>query len=140
MLVRALGVLAVVAVPALLVFALMPKLLLRIAFGAEAHRRPATRCFILGVAMTLLAVAYLTVQYMLALGEARFLLGARRRRDRRAVPAERGQPRASCGFAAVVLGLQCLAASGVLALGWRARVKPRAVDPRDVLPATSRAG
>ena len=71
-LLRALGVLAVVAVPALLVFALIPHLLLRIAFGPKLTQA-SDALFILGVAMTLLAVAYLTVQYMLALGEARFL-------------------------------------------------------------------
>jgi len=76
--------------------------------------------------MTLLAVAYLTVQYMLALGEARFLwvLGIVAITEPFLLSA--GSP-GILGFASIVLGLQCLAATGVLALGWRARVKPRAV-------------
>jgi glycosyltransferase involved in cell wall biosynthesis/O-antigen/teichoic acid export membrane protein len=124
-LIRALGVLAVVAVPALLMFALMPRLLLRIAFGPDLTQA-SDALFILGVAMTLLAVAYLTVQYMLALGEARFLwvLGIVAIVEPFLLSA--GNP-GILSFSAIVLGLQCLAASGVLALGWRARVKPRAV-------------
>jgi hypothetical protein len=80
------------------------------------------------VAMTLLAVAYLTVQYMLALGEARFLwvLGVVAIVEPFLLSA--GDP-SLLSFAAIVLGLQCLAASGVLALGWRARVKPQPAAP-----------
>jgi glycosyltransferase involved in cell wall biosynthesis/O-antigen/teichoic acid export membrane protein len=121
-LVRALGVLAVVALPALLLFALVPHLLLKVAFG-EKLTGASDALFILGVAMTLLAVAYLTVQYMLALGEARFLwvLGVIAIIEPFLLSA--GNP-SLLGFATIVLGLQCVAASGVLALGWRARVKP----------------
>jgi hypothetical protein len=76
--------------------------------------------------MTLLAVAYLTVQYMLALGETRFLwvLGV----------VALAEPvllsRNSLGivaFATVVFGIQCVAATAVLALGLRARSRRRAV-------------
>jgi len=124
-LLRALGVLAVVAVPALVVFAAFPHLLLKAAFG-EKLTQASDALFILGVAMTLLAVAYLTVQYMLALGEARFLwvLGIVAIVEPFLLSA--GKP-SLLSFSAIVLGLQCLAASGVLALGWRARVKPPAV-------------
>ena len=45
----------------------MPEPLLRLAFGPDLTQA-ADALFVLGVAMTLLAVAYLTVQYMLALG------------------------------------------------------------------------
>ena len=122
-LLRALGVLAVVAVPALLIFAAFPHLLLRIAFGPKLTGA-SDALFILGVAMTLLAVAYLTVQYMLALGEARFLwvLGIVAIVEPFLLSA--GNP-GILSFSAIVLGLQCLAASGVLALGWRAQVKPQ---------------
>ena len=73
--------------------------------------------------MTLLAVAYLTVQYMVALHETRFLwvlaviavaepflLGA----------TDLG----IVAFAAIVFGVQCVVASAVLALGLRARAAP----------------
>ena len=71
-LLRALGVLAAVAAPALLIFALVPALLLRVAFGPRPDAGP-DALPVLGVAMTLLAVAYLTVQYMVALGELKFV-------------------------------------------------------------------
>jgi hypothetical protein len=71
-LLRALGIVGVVAAPALLIFAVAPRLLLRVAFGPELTRA-SDALLPLGAAMTLLAVAYLTVQYMLALGETRFL-------------------------------------------------------------------
>jgi O-antigen/teichoic acid export membrane protein len=124
-LLRALGVLAVVAVPALVAFAVMPKLLLRIAFGPDLTGA-SDALFILGVAMTVLAVAYLTVQYMLALGEARFLWVLGVVAIIEPLLLSRGNPDI-LSFSAIVLGLQVLAASGVLALGWRARVKPQAV-------------
>ena len=71
-LVRALTVLGVIAAPSLLVFALVPELVLRTAFGPETVDA-AGALPVLGLAMTLLAVAYLTVQYMVALGQVRFL-------------------------------------------------------------------
>jgi O-antigen/teichoic acid export membrane protein len=123
-LLRALGVLAAVAAPALIIFALIPELLLRVAFGPELTEA-SSALPVLGVAMTLLAVAYLTVQYMVALGELRFVwvLG---------VVAILEPFLLSAGsltllsYATVVLGLQLVAASAVLALGLRAR-RPRAV-------------
>ena len=67
-LLRALTILAVIATPALLIFALVPKLLLRLAFG-PSFVQASGALVLLGLSMTLLAVAYLTVQYMVALGE-----------------------------------------------------------------------
>jgi O-antigen/teichoic acid export membrane protein len=116
-LLRALGVLAAVAVPALIVFATLPRFVMRMAFGAKLVQGSEV-LLILGVAMTALAIAYLAVQYMLALGESRFLWVL-------AVVAL-AEPivliSAHVGlvpFASIVLGLQCLAATGVLAVGWR---------------------
>src|SRR4051812_3435489 len=69
---RALAVLAVVAAPALLVFFAAPETVLRLAFGprfvAAADALP-----VLGLAMTVLAASYLTVQYLLALARTSFL-------------------------------------------------------------------
>jgi len=101
----------------------MPKLLLRIAFGPDLTGA-SDALFILGVAMTVLAVAYLTVQYMLALGEARFLWVLGVVAIIEPLLLSRGNP-GILGFSVIVLGLQVLAASGVLALGWRTRVKPQ---------------
>jgi O-antigen/teichoic acid export membrane protein len=71
-LLRALAVLAVVAIPAVAIFALVPKLLLGVVFGKETEIASGALP-VLGLAMTLLAIAYLTVQYLVALGEMRFI-------------------------------------------------------------------
>src|SRR3954471_13627937 len=116
---RALVVLAVVAAPALLLFIAVPETVLRLAFGPRfvvaADALP-----VLGLAMTLLAAAYLTVQYMLALGRTSFLwvLG---------VVAVVEPFLLSSGtfslvsYAVLVLVAQCVAAAGVLALALRLR-------------------
>jgi glycosyltransferase involved in cell wall biosynthesis/O-antigen/teichoic acid export membrane protein len=69
---RTLALLGAVCVPALAIFAVAPALLLRLAFGDE-FTTAADALIVLGAAMTLLAVAYLAVQYMLALRQTRFL-------------------------------------------------------------------
>lgn len=114
---RALGVLVVIASPALLIFALAPKLLLRLAFGAGLTSA-SSALVVLGLAMTLLACAYLTVQYMLALGRTSFLwvLGAVAIVEPFLLSAGAFS---LFGYAAVVLGVQVVAASAVLALGLR---------------------
>ncbi|MDX6724185.1 MAG: hypothetical protein QOD73_2589, partial [Solirubrobacteraceae bacterium] len=71
-LLRALVILAAVAAPALLLFAAAPELLMRLAFGPDLTQASGA-LLLLGSAMTLLAVAYLTVQYMLALHQMHFL-------------------------------------------------------------------
>jgi glycosyltransferase involved in cell wall biosynthesis/O-antigen/teichoic acid export membrane protein len=122
-LLRALGVVAVLATPALLIFALVPKLLLRVAFGPDTVQASGALP-VLGVAMTLLAVAYLTVQYMVALGELRFVwvLGLVAIVEPFLLSAGHFT---LLSFATVVLGVQLVAASAVLALGLRARaVRP----------------
>lgn len=117
--VRTLGILAVVAVPALLIFLVVPSLLLRIAFGEE-FTTAADALVLLGAAMSLLAVAYLAVQYMLALRKTAFLwvLGL-------VAVAEPFLLTAGdldlVSFATVVFGLQCVAAFGALALALRSR-------------------
>lgn len=116
---RAFAVLAVVATPALIIFALAPELLMRLAFGADLTLA-ADALPVLGLAMTLLAVAYLTVQYMLALGHTSFLwvLGVVAVLEPIVLFVGSYDVLA---YATVVLGLQCLAAAGVLVLGLRAR-------------------
>jgi O-antigen/teichoic acid export membrane protein len=116
--VRALAVLGAVAVPALIVFAAVPELLLRVAFGEE-YTTAADALLLLGAAMTLLAVAYLAVQYMLALRRTAFLwvLGV-------VAVAEPFLLTAGdfdlVSFATVVLALQCVAAAGALGMALRA--------------------
>ena len=122
-LLRALGICALIAAPALVIFAAFPTLLLRLAFGPE-FTDAADALLLLGAAMTLLAVAYLTVQYMIALGETRFLwvLGVVAIAEPFLLTAgEEG----IVAFAAIVFGVQCVAASSVLALGLTARRRRR---------------
>jgi O-antigen/teichoic acid export membrane protein len=118
-LVRALVILAIVAAPALLIFAFVPELLLRVAFGPDLTQA-SDALLLLGAAMTLLAVAYLTVQYMVALGKTSFLwvLGVVAVAEPFLLTTS-GQ--SIVGFAAIVFGVQCVAASAVLTLGLRAR-------------------
>ena len=118
-LLRALAILVAIAAPALLIFAAAPELLLRLAFGPDLTLASNALIF-LGAAMTLLALAYLTVQYMVALGETRFLWVL-------AVIAVAEPVLLSAthfsitGFAGIVFAVQCVVASSVLLLGLRAR-------------------
>jgi O-antigen/teichoic acid export membrane protein len=136
-LLRALGVVAVVAIPALVIFAAAPHLLLRAAFGQKLTQGSSALLF-LGLAMTLLAVAYLTVQYMLALGETRFLWVVGAVALVEPVLLSAGNPGLR-SFATIVLAMQFLAATGVLVLGWRARVKPIATPARAPDPTSAPA-
>jgi len=121
-LLRALVIIAAIAAPALLIFAAVPELLLRIAFGpgltAASGALP-----VLGVAMALLAVAYLAVQYVLALRKTRFLwiLGAMALAEPFWLVAF---GRDLVGFAWIVLAVQAVVACSMLAVALRAR--PRA--------------
>src|SRR3954465_13676503 len=118
-LLRALAILVAIAAPALVIFAAAPELLLRLAFGPDLTLAAGALIF-LGAAMTLLAVAYLTVQYMVALGETRFLWVL-------AVIAVAEPVLLSAtnfsvtGFAGIVFAVQCVGASSGLLLGLRAR-------------------
>lgn len=122
---RALGVLVVVAAPALVLFAIAPKLLLTLAFGPDGSDGSGA-LLLLGLAMTLLAVAYLTVQYMLALRERRFLwvLGAVAIAE---VTILFTGHFGIVAFATIVLATQVVAAGAVLILGLRALPRRRPV-------------
>ena len=108
---------AAVAVPMLTVYALFPETVLRLAFGPDTVQSPRTRCSCSGCAMTLLAVAYLGVQYMLALGRVAFLpaLGVVAIAEIALLGAI--GTRSLLSFAAIVLALQAAAALSVLAIG-----------------------
>jgi glycosyltransferase involved in cell wall biosynthesis/O-antigen/teichoic acid export membrane protein len=114
---RTLGLVGLVSVPSLLIFTLVPSLLLRVAFG-EDFTPAADALVLLGAAMSLLAVAYLAVQYMLALRKVAFLwiLGVV------AVAEPFLLTSADYGivsFAAVVFFVQAAVATGALTLGLR---------------------
>jgi O-antigen/teichoic acid export membrane protein len=70
---RALGMIALVAAPALAMFALVPGLLLKVAFGAD-YERGEDVLLTLGAAYALLAATYLCVQFLLGLHHRRFVV------------------------------------------------------------------
>jgi O-antigen/teichoic acid export membrane protein len=72
-LLKALAVIAVLSAGALVIFAAVPELLLRTAFGAD-YEAGATVLLQLGAAYALLAVSYLCVQFLLGLHRRAFAL------------------------------------------------------------------
>jgi O-antigen/teichoic acid export membrane protein len=113
-LLNAIAIVLACSVPVLAIFAFGGRQLLQAAFGAD--RLLAVDALLpLGVAFTLLALTYLAIQYLLALRQTTFLapLGA----VALAEPALllTAAPSTPDGFAAVVLGIQAVAA--VVALG-----------------------
>jgi O-antigen/teichoic acid export membrane protein len=71
-LVRALGMIGLLCIPALAAFALVPSLLLRIAFGGDYESGDAV-LLPLGVAFALLACTYVAVQFLLGLHRRAFV-------------------------------------------------------------------
>jgi O-antigen/teichoic acid export membrane protein len=110
---RALLIIAVVAVPCLLIFAAVPHLLLELAFG-KGRATASDSLFILGLAFTVLAATYLAIQYMLALKQFWFLVVLAAVAVAEPVFLLNASQKPA-GFAAVVLGIQ--AAGALLAFG-----------------------
>ena len=128
-LVRALAIVLVCAIPVLLIFAFAAKPLLHAAFGP--HRlRASSSLLILGVAFTVLATTYLAIQYMLALKRTWFLLALGAVAIVEPVLLLRASRNPS-GFAAVVLGVQAVGALLAFALALRRDTGPpaTAVNP-----------
>jgi O-antigen/teichoic acid export membrane protein len=123
-LVRALAIILVCAIPVLMIFAFGAEPLLRIAFGpSKAHAADAL--LVLGLAFTVLACTYLAIQYMLALRRTWFLLviGAVAVAEPILLLQASRNP---AGFAAVVLGIQAVGAVLAFALALRRDNAPRA--------------
>lgn len=125
-LVRALGIVGVAALPCLLIYGLASRLLIRLAFGAN-RLAAVDSLFILGVAFTVLACTYLAVQYLLALKRTWFLLAIGLVAIAEPIFLLQAS-RKPAGFAAVVLAVQVVGA--VLAFGLALRPeKPPPLDP-----------
>jgi O-antigen/teichoic acid export membrane protein len=143
-LVKALGIILVCAIPCLLIFVGAPHLLIKTAFGAK-KASASSSLPILGLAFTVLACTYLAIQYMLALKRTWFLLivGVVAVAEPIALLNASHNPPA---FAAVVLAVQLAAA--VLAFGLalrRDRVPPPAPasaldEPVAAMPVAAGAG
>jgi O-antigen/teichoic acid export membrane protein len=107
-LVRALGIIVVCAVPVLLIFAVGAHPLLEIAFSKK--RASASSSLLpLGAAFTVLAATYLAVQYMLALKRTWFLIAIGVVAAAEPVILLQASRKPS-GFAAVVLAVQAVGA------------------------------
>ena len=117
---RAIAVGAVVALPALVIFALAPTQLLRHVFG-DNLTEAADALPVLALAMTLLAATYLTVQYLIALGSTRYLwvLGIVALAEPFVLAAG---DFTLYSYAFAVLVLQAIACAGVVLLGVRTQV------------------
>ncbi len=122
-LVRALGLLALVAIPSLAIFVALPETTLRLAFGEE-YVGGADALVVLGLAMTCLAVSTLAVQYMLALHRTGFLWALAVIAVAEPLLLSRSDLDLR-GFAAIVLAVQAAAAALTLVLALRARAAGR---------------
>ena len=114
---KSLAIIAVCAVPCLLIFAAVPHLLLSVAFGAK-RATASDSLLVLGFAFTVLAATYLAVQYMLALKRTRFLIPLAVVAIAEPFILVNG-PKHPAGFAATVLAVQAVAA--VVAFGFALR-------------------
>lgn len=138
-LLRALAIVLVIALPALVAFALAPRLLLRLAFGPD--RLLATDALLpLGVAATLLAVTYLAIQYLLALHRTRFLIPLGLVALAEPVLLVAIAPEDPSGFAALVLGVQAVACTIAMGLALRRPVAAGSAVPPPARPLPAADG
>ncbi|MEI7889832.1 MAG: hypothetical protein WCI34_05940 [Actinomycetes bacterium] len=114
-----------VAAPCLIVYAVVPKLLLKLAFG-DKYSQGAEALFDLGIAMAFLSVCYLSVQLLLAMREVKFLwfLAAVAVIEPAALLFGPGGD-SVVGFARTVLVVQVIAATGAFAAAWHASAPPK---------------
>jgi O-antigen/teichoic acid export membrane protein len=136
---KSLAIVAVAAIPCLLIFAFASTPLIRAAF--KSNRLLAVDAlFILGVAFTVLAATYLAAQYMLALKRTWFLLplGAVAVAELILLLNASHQPKQ---FALVVLGVQVVAALVAFGLALRpARHAKRTDEPEKDVPEPELVG
>jgi O-antigen/teichoic acid export membrane protein len=120
---RALGLVALLAVPSLAIFAAFPRLLLKLAFGAD-YQSGDRVLLILGLAFALLAATYVTVQFLLGLHRRTFViaLGV----VALAEPLLLLSADTLRSFAWRVLAIQVVAAIVLLIIGARAKGDPHA--------------
>ncbi len=114
---RAVGIIAVCAVPVLLIFAFGSHKLLLAAFGPN-YLKATDSLIVLGFAFTMLACTYLAIQYMLALKRTWFLIPLALVAVAEPVLLLRA-PTDPKGFAAVVLAIQAAGAALAYAMALR---------------------
>jgi O-antigen/teichoic acid export membrane protein len=127
---RALGLILLVAIPALAIFAAVPGLLLGTAFGAE-YERGDEILLVLGAAYALLAMSLLCVQFMLGLHRRAFVLAL--------AVASAAEPVLLLGadslgsFAGTVLAVQGAAALAMLGLAVGVKTSRARVSSADAV-------
>jgi glycosyltransferase involved in cell wall biosynthesis/O-antigen/teichoic acid export membrane protein len=121
-LIRTLALIALTAGPMVLLYAVAAEPLLRAVFGDDLTLAADALPW-LGVAMTLLACTYLSVQYLLALHRARFIWALGVAAVLEPVLVAGAAPDLTT-VAFVLLALQAILATTVLALGFRSRPAP----------------
>jgi O-antigen/teichoic acid export membrane protein len=135
---RALGIVAVCAIPVLLIFGFEAHLLLKAAFGAK-RLKAQDSLIVLGLAFAVLAATYLAIQYMLALQRTWFLIAIAAVAVAEPIMLLNASRRPA-GFAAVVLAVQ--AAGALVAFGFALRgeppLPPAPGGPAPVAPGTPR--
>ncbi len=127
-LLRALGIIAVCAVPVLLIFAFASHPLIKAAFGASKATASGS-LLVLGLAFTVLACTYLAIQYLLALRRTWFLLAVALVAVLEPVLLLNASRRPT-GFAAVVLAIQAVGALVAFSFAWRSGPVPPAAPVR----------
>jgi O-antigen/teichoic acid export membrane protein len=123
-LVRAVAIVGVCAIPVLLIFAVGAHPLLKAAFGSK-RLGAVSSLLVLGVAFTVLAGTYLAIQYMLALKRTWFLIAVAAVAIAEPILLLQASTKPA-GFAAVVLAIQAVGA--LLAFGLALR--PERAPPR----------
>jgi O-antigen/teichoic acid export membrane protein len=127
----ALGIVGVCAVPVLLIFGFAARPLLRAAFGAD-RLLAANSLLVLGIAFAALAGTYLAIQYMLALKRTWFLIAIGLVAIAEPILLLQAS-RKPAGFATVVLAVQAVGALLAFGLALR-RDKTPAASPPPPLP------
>ena len=125
-LVRALGIIVVCAIPVLLIFAVGAHPLLAAVFKPQ-YLKATDALLVLGVAFTILAATSLAIQYMLALKRTWFLIGVGLVALAEPILLLQA-PRRPQGFAAVVLAIQAVGAVVAFAFALH-REKPAPPSP-----------
>jgi O-antigen/teichoic acid export membrane protein len=130
---RALGIIAVCAVPVLLIFAFASHPLIKAAFGAGKSHASGS-LLVLGLAFTVLACTYLAIQYLLALRRTWFLLAVALVAVAEPILLLNAS-RKPTGFAAVVLAIQAVGA--LVAFSFALRRGPVVPPPGEPAPPAS---
>jgi O-antigen/teichoic acid export membrane protein len=126
-LLKAMGIVFVCAIPVMLIFVGVPHELIKAAFGAK-KATASSSLPILGLAFTVLAMTYLAIQYMLAMKHKWFLLLLALVAAAEPVALLNASHKPS-SFAAVVLAVQAVAALVAFACALTSdRVKPAGAD------------